>query len=937
MFGKATLRGGQTLLHDVPHVGPTGALGDHRLCPRGRPLPLHSALQHHDGLRLAHRRHGDPGGDQAVHWILSQFGPDARVGGGTEEPQPDRGHRRGPENRTDTQAHARDGPLLGMDGRGMGSGRDGCVHPGVLDAGPAPGPDPARARGGDGDRARAPEARAASVGACGDGPSFRGRGGRPCRIAGIPWPKRAETQHTIVSGTTGSGKTVLISDLVAQIRARGGALHRLRQDGNLYAVLLRPRQRRAHEPAGRPRSSLVAVLRGEDAARLRHDGRRPYPAAEGTPWDPFWVTAARQLFSNGAGSALDTEGDREPEARRGPAQDRAVGVGGSDGGGTVAQSIVSPDNPKTALSVRAMLTAHLGALEFLPDTGAPFSIRDWVGREDETGFLFLTSRGDQHASLRGTHLHVARDRGQTRSSRSSRTARAGYGSWLGRAADASPGAEPPAGACGVPAVRRLLRAGYPGVLVPAGHLREERRRDHLRALRHPGDPFRARPGDPRSGSAESLGRGEVEEYTQGMSYGASTMRGRGFVDAAPPDAPAGPCPRRSCGSRTSTATSSSRVPSRSPPSSSSTSIVPASAERFVPRKGDAAPVDAGPPPPRVDPEGDDAGRVDEPVDGEAFPPAGAPEPSGEEGGGRPAPARSRCPRSRTTLRRRDNPPARGLGLRCSRSGPVRLPGPRAQATTSATATTRRGAPGHKSASAWAGKGAAELGLHGEVDAEVFCAVLEGTVPDGSGHRLGRRGKDGETLPPSRARPRLLGPEIGFGCRAGGAATGRIADAHDRAVKATLGWVERNAAETRVRDAGTGRMVRVRRPGDRCRHVRARPPRGTSTLSFTPTPSWPTWFGGPDRKWRTMANEGPLRAAEAHRHALPERVGAEPGGTRLTASRRTHADGRFEIAGRSARGGRVLLDPQGRDRGGDGSAGSRRHRREPPALPSAPRS
>ena len=44
---------------------------------------------------------------------------------------------------------------------------------------------------------------------------------RPYSIAGIPYPERTETQHTIVSGTTGSGKTVLISDLVSQIRARG--------------------------------------------------------------------------------------------------------------------------------------------------------------------------------------------------------------------------------------------------------------------------------------------------------------------------------------------------------------------------------------------------------------------------------------------------------------------------------------------------------------------------------------------------------------------------------------------------------------------------------------------------------------------------------------------------------------------------------------------
>ena len=125
--------------------------------------------------------------------------------------------------------------------------------------------------------------------------------------------------------------------------------------------------------------------------------------------DPFWVTAARQLFSNGAGvfwkrgvtenrvlvdHLLKTDLTELAEAME----------------GTVAQSIVDPENPKTALSVRAMLTAHLGSLEFLPDEGKPFSIRDWIGKEDKDGFLFLTSRGDQHASLRGlisTWLEIA--------------------------------------------------------------------------------------------------------------------------------------------------------------------------------------------------------------------------------------------------------------------------------------------------------------------------------------------------------------------------------------------------------------------------------------------------------------------------------------------------------------------------------------------------
>ena len=51
-------------------------------------------------------------------------------------------------------------------------------------------------------------------------------------------------------------------------------------------------------------------------------------------------------------------------------------------------------------------------------------------------------------------------------------------------------------------------------------------------------------------------------------------------------------------------------------------------------------------------------------------------------------------------------------------------------------------PAHREASAWAGRGAAALGLEGPVDPDTFKAVLDGTVPDGSGRRLGRTGKGG---------------------------------------------------------------------------------------------------------------------------------------------------------------------------------------------------
>ena len=54
-------------------------------------------------------------------------------------------------------------------------------------------------------------------------------------------------------------------------------------------------------------------------------------------------------------------------------------------------------------------------------------------------------------------------------------------------------------------------------------------------------------------------------------------------------------------------------------------------------------------------------------------------------------------------------------------------------------------PAHREASRWTGQGATELGLAGPVDPDAFREILERRVPDGNGHRLGRRRKDGAVV------------------------------------------------------------------------------------------------------------------------------------------------------------------------------------------------
>ena len=190
--------------------------------------------------------------------------------------------------------------------------------------------------------------------------------------------------------------------------------------------------------------------------------------------------------------------------------------------GTVAQSIVDPDNPKTALSVRAMLTANLSALEFLPDEGKPFSIREWISDEQRGGFLFLTSRGDQHASLRGlisTWLEIAVNAMLSLAQDDGRRI------WV--ILDELPTLhQVPSLQPGLAESRQFGGCFVLGVQV-ASALRDLYGRngaETISGLCGTRVVLAAPDRDTAQWSADSLGRSEIEEVSEGFSYGANTIR-----------------------------------------------------------------------------------------------------------------------------------------------------------------------------------------------------------------------------------------------------------------------------------------------------------------------------------------------------------------------------------------------------------------------------
>ncbi len=353
--------------------------------------------------------------------------------------------------------------------------------------------------------------------------------GPPYRLAGVPYPERAETQHTIVSGTTGSGKTVLISDLVAQIRQRGERCVVYDKMGSYTRAFFDPKRDVLLNPldARSPRWSPFYEARSPRdfdtmAAAL-------IPQQKDTV-DPFWVTAARQLFANGAG-VLRERGVTENRVLVEHLLKTDLTKLAEAMEGTVAQSIVDPDNPKTALSVRAMLTANIGALEYLPDTGEPFSIRDWIsddGRARDAharkgdGFLFLTSRGDQHASLRGlisTWLEIAVNAMLSLEQDDERRI------WV--VLDELPTLhQVPSLQPGLAESRQFGGCFVLGIQVVSA-LRDLYGRngaETISGLCGTRVVLAAPDRDTAQWSADSLGRAEVEEIAEGFSYGANTIR-----------------------------------------------------------------------------------------------------------------------------------------------------------------------------------------------------------------------------------------------------------------------------------------------------------------------------------------------------------------------------------------------------------------------------
>ena len=219
-------------------------------------------------------------------------------------------------------------------------------------------------------------------------------------LDGFPLIKNTEVQHLLVHGTIGSGKSQLIMKVLDAIKSRGDQViiydkgcgfisHYYREECD---IILNPFDKRCAN------WDLWSEARTQSDFDNMAESLIPMHGET----DPFWVNAARTVFSS---IAYKMRGDKARSLDKLLALILTGELEMLEAylKGTPAAILVSGKIEKTAISIRSVITTYLKSLQTLAglDEGAeaPFSIRDWV-QSAQKGWLFISSNGEQHSSLK---------------------------------------------------------------------------------------------------------------------------------------------------------------------------------------------------------------------------------------------------------------------------------------------------------------------------------------------------------------------------------------------------------------------------------------------------------------------------------------------------------------------------------------------------------
>lgn len=216
------------------------------------------------------------------------------------------------------------------------------------------------------------------------------------QLGKLPLVRGTETQHIMVTGGTGSGKTNCFHHILPQIRQNNHKALVVDTTGSLVNryyipgrdIILNPFD--ALSEPWHPWAECTSKFDYEDIAEC-------FIPHSHSDHEDYWRNASRALFVSLLSKA---ELSKKTSNLTRWIQFESLSSLCAYVKGTKGAAHIDPSSEKTAASIRSVTSSFLSCLEFIDDTSASFSIRDWVQDDNQRSWLFLTCTPAQRASMR---------------------------------------------------------------------------------------------------------------------------------------------------------------------------------------------------------------------------------------------------------------------------------------------------------------------------------------------------------------------------------------------------------------------------------------------------------------------------------------------------------------------------------------------------------